>query len=418
MIRSILRFFTRGTGVILLFIVVGLAVATYVIQQREKAGQSSVNTGVTRDLGQVKPAPSVSESVAPQTETIERRDLNVVSPVVQQGPTPIPLLPTPTPTPAPKAKLPKLVAFFTSASPPPPVPQPTVIRRPSVWLPRGTLIPCVLVITVESSHIDTPVLGEVTQDVWARNNGESHLIIPAGTLVNCFASSGATRDRIEVRGTWVLTFKDNKEYELQGLALDRDVDPELQQYNLEDGSAGLQGELIESDQWADAKIFLGTLLSGAAEAAETSHNTVYGTQLDQTLPNVGLNAASAVINRYVERLLEGQQGDARFVRVKAGKEFYIYPTSLIEPDKRSIGALDQREQESQASPTPNRVSGNGPGPSATPSGTSVDSTVAGMEKVLQGYLQNLRQIQQQNGITPIQSPTPSNNGSQESHYHY
>ena len=63
-------------------------------------------------------------------------------------------------------------------------------------------MPCALVNTVESSHINTPVVGEVLQDMY--QNGR--LIIPAGAIVSSFAESGAVRDRIEVAGTWLITY--------------------------------------------------------------------------------------------------------------------------------------------------------------------------------------------------------------------
>jgi hypothetical protein len=58
--------------------------------------------------------------------------------------------------------------------------------------------------TVESSHINTPVVGEVLRDVY--QNG--HLIVPAGAVVSSFAQSGAVRDRIEVAGMWLIVYPD------------------------------------------------------------------------------------------------------------------------------------------------------------------------------------------------------------------
>ena len=52
-----------------------------------------------------------------------------------------------------------------------------------------------------------------------------------------------------------------------------EADPANQQFGIEDGSAGLQGELIESDHWANAKAFIALLMTAAMQtgtAAATS----------------------------------------------------------------------------------------------------------------------------------------------------
>jgi hypothetical protein len=94
--------------------------------------------------------------------------------------------------------------------------------------------------TVESSHINTPVVGEVLRDVY--QNG--HLIVPAGAVVSSFAQSGAVRDRIEVAGMWLIVYPDGRYLRIHGIACDREADPSNQQFGIEDGSAGLQGELV------------------------------------------------------------------------------------------------------------------------------------------------------------------------------
>ena len=60
------------------------------------------------------------------------------------------------------------------------------------FAPFGRLIPCETVITIESSKLDTPVIGLVTDDVW--HNGQ--LIIPAGAEIHGRASLDRARERI------------------------------------------------------------------------------------------------------------------------------------------------------------------------------------------------------------------------------
>jgi hypothetical protein len=253
MVKKLIRFFTSPPGVISPLIGAALMVGCYFIEQRNKAKNTS--PGIQRELGAIRPVRKVPADQAPQAVVVENNKLMPVNSVGQPYPTP----PTPpgvnSPAPSPGQQLRGLVSFYVSAATPTPAPQPTPKGKPRIWLPRGIFIICKLVNTIESSHIDTPVVGEVIRDVYQRNNGTSHLIIPAGTLVNGFASYGRMRDRIEVKGIWSLTFPDALEYEVEGVACDREADPELQQYGLEDGSAGLQGEVLYTDRYAELKAF-------------------------------------------------------------------------------------------------------------------------------------------------------------------
>jgi hypothetical protein len=180
----------------------------------------------------------------------------------------------------------------------------------------------------------------VIRDVY--QNG--HLIIPAGAIATCWAQPGAVRDRIEVAGKWSLTYPDGKEFELQGVACDREADPANQQFGIEDGSAGLQGELIESDHWANAKAFIALLLTAA-----TQTGTAVATSTLQAAHTTGVTALPdtvPIMAKYLDQLLNGETGDGRFVRVRASKEFYIFTASIVEPTKRCVGGRRQQEEKS------------------------------------------------------------------------
>src|SRR5258708_9088330 len=125
---------------------------------------------------------------------------------------------------------------------------PSPIPDPSLFLPRATLIPCALILTVDSSSRDTPVLGEVTQDVKAF--GTAKVVIPAGTLVAAFASPNRVRDRIEVKGSWVLIFvKTGKEYEFRGIACDHIYDEDSGHYRLTDASPRLHVPIFYTERY-------------------------------------------------------------------------------------------------------------------------------------------------------------------------
>jgi Bacterial conjugation TrbI-like protein len=387
-----LRFLTRPPGVILPIILGALVIGWYVSERRAKTLKAS--PGVQRELGQVKPGASVPADKAPEAVIVENRQLAPIQ-GLEQTPT-IPKTTQVGTAPA-RPQLPTLVSFYTSAAPTP-TPPPPRKRPPQIWLPRGIFIACELVNTVESSHMDTPVVGEVIRDVYQRNNGSSHLIIPAGTLVNCFTGYGRVRNRIEVKGTWSLTFPDGLEYELQGVACTREADPQLQQYGVEDGSAGLEGDILYTDRYAELKAFGAAALAGVAQGFQTVQGNYYGGQnLQHTPQNAGLQGAANVMELLVQKYMNANDGDETYVRVLAGKQFYIYPTTVIQPDQRSVGAKDQREQES----------GGHPSPSPSPDLTSVILN-------LQRRLQEQQQSQQ---LQPSQQEGP-NNEQPAAHIHY
>jgi type F conjugative transfer system protein TrbI len=338
--RRLLRFFFVGPGAILTVIFIGLGVCWIIKSGQDRQAEEARKHQVQRELGNIKPSEEVDKSQASKEVMLANRRLNPV-PGSQPTPTPPPVIGQ---QPVVRAQaLPTLVSFYAqvTATPiPTPTPAPERPKTPEIFLPRGVFIPCALVNTVESSHINTPVVGEVIRDVY--QNG--HLIIPAGAIVTCWAQPGAVRDRIEVAGKWSLTYPDGKEFELQGVACDREADPANQQFGTEDGSAGLQGELVESDHYGNAKAFIALLLTAATQTGTAVATSAL--QAAHTTGVTGLPDTTPILAKYLDQLLEGKGGDARFVRVRASKEFYIFSASVVEPTKRSVGARRQQEERS------------------------------------------------------------------------
>jgi Bacterial conjugation TrbI-like protein len=336
--RRLLRFFFTGPGALLTVILIGLSICWLIKSGRDRQEAEARKHQIERPLGSVKPTDEVDQATAQKEKILADRRLIPGSKAEPLGPQVLARPPAPQ-----RPGLPQLVSFYAQVQPTP-VPSPTAEpERPKlaeIWLPRGTFIPCALVNTVESSHINTPVVGEVIRDVY--QNG--HLIIPAGATATCWAQPGAVRDRIEVAGKWSLTYPDGKEFELEGVACDREADPSNQQFGIEDGSAGLQGELIESDHWANAKAFIALLITAA-----TQTGTAVATSTLQAAHTTGVTAlpdTTPILAKYLDQLLNGETGDGRFVRVRASKEFYIFSASVVEPTKRSVGARRQQEEKS------------------------------------------------------------------------
>ncbi|MBA3834187.1 MAG: TrbI/VirB10 family protein [Chthoniobacterales bacterium] len=201
------------------------------------------------------------------------------------------------------------------------------------YAPFGRLIPCELVITVDSSSIKTPIVGLVTEDIF--HHGQ--LIIPAGTEVHGTAQVDRARERIASSGRWTLVWQDGKELNVPGLALDHELDPDTGDWGITDGSAGLRGKLLKTDNLAEVKLYIATLLSGAASALTENQVTAFGTFALPTLQNAPLQGAQSVLDRYAQQILQTIERDGFYVRVPAGKQFYLYVTQTIDEDDAKIG---------------------------------------------------------------------------------
>jgi len=217
------------------------------------------------------------------------------------------------------------------------------------YAPFGRLISCETVVTIESSKLDTPVIGLVTEDVW--HNGE--LIIPAGTEVHGKASLDRARERIAVSGKWVVVWRDGSplngtELVLSGIALDRDKDDVSGDFGLRDGSAGLLGTLIKTDDWQEIKLFASTFLAGFAGGLQNLQNQ--GTALGgiaqvpiASTRNAALQGTADVLNAYAKQIQEAIARDGFYVRVPAGKQFYLYVTETIDQAKGVRGNVANAE---------------------------------------------------------------------------
>ena len=103
------------------------------------------------------------------------------------------------------------------------------------------------------------------------------------------------------------------------------------------GSAGLRGRLIKTDDLAEIKLFAATLLSGAASAFTETQSTPFGSVISPSLTNVPLLGAQSVLDRYAEQIEQGIERDGFYVRVPAGKQFYLYVTQTLDRADAKIG---------------------------------------------------------------------------------
>jgi hypothetical protein len=231
------------------------------------------------------------------------------------------------------------------------VPQPKKLS--AVYAPFGRLIPCETVTTVDSASIQTPIVGFVTENVYFGGK----LIIPAGTEVHGMAQTDRQRERIAGNTSWTFVWQNGEEMRIRAIALDREFDNSTNQsgWAITDGSAGLRGEIIKSDNLADIKLFAATFLSGAASALTEKQQTVFGPINSPTLNNAPFAGAQSVLQTYAQQILDSIQKNGFYVRVPSGKQFYLYVLQTLDRADATFGGTGLvEEKDEQPATTPKR----------------------------------------------------------------
>ena len=224
------------------------------------------------------------------------------------------------------------------------------------YAPYGRLIPCETVITIDSAKVETPIIGFVTEDLWH----DGKLIIPAGAEVHGKAQTDRSRERIASEDQWYIVWRttdrmDGAELPLHGVALDMERDYQSGTWLLTDGSAGLKGDILKTDNWAEVKLFASTFLAAAASGLQQTQNVSSPlTGATQQVPlatpqNAALQGTSAVLNQYAQQIADSIKRDGFYVRVPAGKQFYLYVTQTIDLQqaKRGRSQLDLKPETHQ-----------------------------------------------------------------------
>jgi hypothetical protein len=223
------------------------------------------------------------------------------------------------------------------------------------YAPAFRLVKCQLVNTVDSGNLSTPVIGLVTEDLcW---NGKT--IIRANSEVHSVASVDTVRERIASQGefTFVLNEPDGKGRELvvRGIALDMEKDDEFDTYGITDGSAGLRGDVIRTANNDVIKLYAASLISGIAGAFSTGSSGILGNRVYTNSSSIGLSAlqggvinpaagaTQSVLDRYADQIAQTIERDGFFVRVPAGKQYYVYCTEAIDLSRAKVGGDDERE---------------------------------------------------------------------------
>ena len=330
--RDFLNFFKTKTGKLVAFIALFAAALTIFCVLRKHNPSAEDAVSVTALATNVTDRPQVVQSVTrpmqvyyPPTPKPEPATLSPPPPSAFPKPSPLPVVPAnQAPTLSP------ISLFGDSAAGMAPVK-----KLSAVFAPFGRLIPCETVITVDSASIQTPIVGLITENVYYGGK----LVIPAGTEIHGTAQTDHQRERIASGNTWTFIWQNGMEMQIKAIALDREFDDEtnLSGWAITDGSAGLRGEVIKSDNLADIKLFAATFLSGAAGALTEKQQTVFGPVNSPTLNNAPFAGAQAVLQTYAQQIFDSIQKDGFYVRVPSGKQFYLYVLQTIDAADASLG---------------------------------------------------------------------------------
>ena len=341
--RDFLNIFKSRSGKLMLFGVVfggGLVVFSAL---RDKSGSDEIR--VTGLMTNAIDKPQVVQSI--------ERPMQVFRPP--------PPKPEPPPAPLKSAEPPKVVVEKPKPEPPPQqlpaislfgdasagAPEPKTLGE--IYAPFGRLIPCETVITVDSASIQTPIVGLITENIYHAGK----LVIPAGTEVHGTAQTDRQRERIASGGSWTLVWQGGEELRLKAIALDREFSGDQEGWGITDGSAGLRGRIIKSDDMAEIKLFTATFLAGAADALTEKEQTIFGPVNSRSLNNAPFEGAQKVLSVYAQRIYEAIQRDGFYVRVPSGKQFYLYVLQTIDRSEAVIGGtLEPFADESQSNSVP------------------------------------------------------------------
>jgi hypothetical protein len=245
--------------------------------------------------------------------------------------------------------------------------QPAKGESPAVsdeFAPFGRLVKCQLVDTLDSvTARSEPIVGIVTQELdWNGN-----VIIPAATEVYSYAKPEAVIDaggvgRLVDSGEWTLVLpgrdgaENGRELILKARAVDRseiEVDGRggARAWGIDDGADGLVGATVSTLDNKEIKLFAAAAISGMAQGAAAVAErqqpaagvagALGATQVAPTLGNALAGSAGSgaveVMNEVAGRIRDEISKRGVYVRVPAGKEFYLFVEQTIDPRAARVG---------------------------------------------------------------------------------
>jgi hypothetical protein len=233
------------------------------------------------------------------------------------------------------------------------------------FAPFGRLVKCALVETLDSiTARSEPIIAVVTHELdW---NGE--VVIPSGTEAYSYARPEPVVDaagvgRLVDSGEWTLVLppgplgqENGRELVLRARAVDRseaEVDGrgDARSWGPTDGADGLIGQTLSSMDDREVRLFAAAAVSGMSQGiaavAERQQpaagiaGALGATQVAPTLGNAAVaslgSGAVDVANELASRIRDEIAKRGTFVRVPAGKEFYLFVEQTIDPGAAEVG---------------------------------------------------------------------------------
>jgi hypothetical protein len=249
-------------------------------------------------------------------------------------------------------------------SPRAPTAEAAVRADPDDFAPFGRLIKCELVQTIDSvTARSEPIVALVTADL----NWNGTTIVPAGSEVFSYAVPQSVVDvggvgRLVDNGEWTLVLPagpggpNGRELIVKGRAVDRresvvSAHGDARAWGPDDGTDGLVGFTLSTLDNREVKLFAAAAISGMAqglgaiaerqEPAPGLSGALGATQAAPTVGNavvasLGTGAVDAV-NEVAARIRDEIAKRGVYVRVPAGKTFYLFVEQTIDPRSAEIG---------------------------------------------------------------------------------
>lgn len=232
------------------------------------------------------------------------------------------------------------------------------VAEPPSFAPYGRLVKCELVFAVDSLALQSPIIALVMEDVaW-----DGEVIIPAGTEVFGHAVPNRVHRRIGDDGEWTFVIPESpegargREWIVRGHALDR-AELEVNEtgrgraWRESDGAPGLHGHVIDEADRERIQLFVTTALAGAVQGLSAGLQDRVpaagnaGRRGQEVVANTVRNAAIGAadeglrdtLDLLARQILAEVEKHGAYVRVPAGKTFYLFVEQTLDPRQAEVG---------------------------------------------------------------------------------
>src|SRR3989338_8756878 len=183
-----------------------------------------------------------------------------------------------------------------------------VVQNVETTLPKGTLLLATLLNTIVSNNTNSPVVAKVTQD----HVHLGQVLIPEGSKLIGEAQADNNPKRVMVTFDTIV-FPSKSQVAFTATALNPD------------GSSGLTGQYYSGKGQEIFGSLVSSLISGAAQGAQTRAMTPYGTEIRQgSLSNAIYSGLTSLVLDQAKRFAKDIEKSQSYVVVPEGAEILIF----------------------------------------------------------------------------------------------